>query len=226
LEARRHEACPVCGALVSLPNRPLIGGVTVGRESDLCPRFRGRQVDGVRHLKAEISMCPNCYFAVRGDFPDVDLTPSERDELAERLASDGLLKVFGGASPARPWLPFHAAEVSGKGRDLPARELGEICLRASWVCRKELDRPFESAFQTRAIRHFIRSLKEDPLPDRTLSVVVYLVGELNRRLGQHREALNWYANAERTMRDGDSGGLTWLGRMIEEQSKLAEAEAA
>jgi hypothetical protein len=50
------------------------------------------------------------------------------------------------------------------------------------------------------------------------------VGELNRRLGNHREALNWYVNAERTL--ADEAHLSWLGRLISEQRKLAREQAA
>ena len=59
---------------------------------------------------------------------------------------------------------------------------------------------------------------------RELSVTTYLVGELNRRLGNHREALNWYVNAGRTT-EGDPR-IAWLDRLIDKQRKLAEEQAA
>ncbi|MDP9437815.1 MAG: DUF2225 domain-containing protein, partial [Actinomycetota bacterium] len=94
----------------------------------------------------------------------------------------------------------------------------------SWVCRKERERPFESTFQLRAVRHFLRSLQDEDLVGRELSVTTYLVGELNRRLGNHREALNWYVNAGRTT-EGDPR-IAWLDRLIDKQRKLAEEQAA
>ncbi|MCA1731911.1 MAG: DUF2225 domain-containing protein, partial [Actinobacteria bacterium] len=94
----------------------------------------------------------------------------------------------------------------------------------SWVCRKEKEYPFESTFQLRTIRYFLRALEEEGLHGRELSVTTYLVGELNRRLGNHREALNWYVNAERTI-EGDES-LAWLDRLITQQSKLAKEQAA
>jgi hypothetical protein len=57
-------------------------------------------------------------------------------------------------------------------------------------------------------------------------VTTYLVGELNRRLGNHREALNWYVNAERTLGEGAGRSLAWLDRLISQQSKLAREQAA
>jgi hypothetical protein len=167
-------------------------------------------------------MCPACSFAAGEGFDDLYLTFDERYDICERLKEDGLLKVFRKAQP--PWLAFHAAEICGKERGLRSRELGDLCLRASWVCRKEQERPFESTFQLRAVRHFMRSLQEDDLIGPELSVTTYLVGELNRRLGNHREALNWYVNAARAT--GDDPTLTWLGRLIEQQSKLAKEQAA
>jgi hypothetical protein len=43
-------------------------------------------------------------------------------------------------------------------------------------------------------------------------------------LGNHREALNWYVNAGRTL--GGDPALGWLERLIEDQTKLAREQAA
>ena len=217
---RVYARCPMCRYIFRAPRAGTY--VTVGREPDLCPKFPGRQVDGSRVIQSEVTMCPACSFAAREGFDDLDLTPVERHGLEERLKEDGLLRVFRSSPP--PWLGFHAAEVCGQERALPARELGDLCLRASWVCRKEKESPFESTFQLRTIRYFLRALEEKGLHGRELSLTTYLVGELNRRLGNHREALNWYVNAERTI-EGDES-LAWLGRLITQQSKLAREQAA
>jgi uncharacterized protein len=224
-ESRRASVrCPLCGHAF----RAARAGdhVTVGRESDLCPRFPGRRSDAARLILSSVTMCPACAFAAAEDFSDLDLSFDERYNVEERLREDGLLRVFRSRPPA--WLAFHAAEVCGKERGLKARELGNLCLRASWVCRKEGDGPFESTFQLRAVRHFMRALREEGLRGRELSVTAYLVGELNRRLGNHREALNWFVNAERTLREEGEGdaGLAWLDRLIAEQTKLAREQAA
>lgn len=177
-------------------------------------------------------MCPVCSFAARDSvrdgvgetFGDLDLSPATRHDIESRLEDDGLLKVFRRTDP--PWLLFHAAEVCGKARRLTVHELGDLCLRASWVCRKVKERPFESTFQLRAMRYFMRSLEEDALTSRELPVTTYLVGEINRRLGRHREALNWYVNAGKALEETHDESLAWLSRMIEEQSRLAEEQAA
>ncbi len=219
-----YTTCPVCDH--SFRATYARDYVTVGREADLCPRFPGRRSDAARLILSGVTMCPACAFAAAEDFSDLDLTFEERYDIEERLREDGLLRVFRTSPPS--WLAFHAAEVCGKERGLRARELGDLCLRASWVCRKEGERTFESTFQLRAVRHFMRALREEGLGGRELSVTTYLVGELNRRLGNHREALNWYVNAERTIREetGHDADLAWLDRLISEQSKLAREQAA
>ena len=214
-----YVRCPICTYVFRAPR---VGThVTVGRETDLCPKYPGRASDGARLIQNAITMCPACSFATGGNFASVDLSLDERLGLEERLKEDGLLRVFRTTPP--PWLAFHAAEICGKERNLCARDLGDLCLRASWVCRKEGEQPFESTFQLRAVRYFIRALKEDRLTGPELSVTTYLIGELNRRLGNHREALNWYVNAERTL---GGGSLAWLERLISQQSKLAKEQAA
>ncbi len=217
---RAYKECPVCRHTF---RATYVGTyVTVGRETDLCPKFPGRLSDAARLIRSGVTMCPACSFAAGEDFGALDLSLDEREDIEERLKDDGLLKVFRTSPPS--WIAFHAAEVCGQERDLSARDLGDLCLRASWVCRKERERPFESTFQLRAVRYFMRALREERLLGRELSVTTYLVGELNRRLGNHREALNWYVNAERTL--GTGGGLAWLDRLISQQSKLAREQAA
>lgn len=217
---RSYVVCPICGHAFGAAY--VSNYVTVGREADLCPKIPGRPSDGARVIRNTVTMCPACSFASGEAFEDVDLTFDERHGIEERLREDGLLKVFRKGQP--PWLGFHAAEICGKERGLTSRELGDLCLRASWVCRKEKERPFESTFQLRALRHFMRALQQDDLLGRELSVTTYLVGELNRRLGNHREALNWYVNAGRTT-EGDPR-TAWLDRLIDQQSKLAREQAA
>lgn len=221
--SRAYTRCPLCRHVFRVMR---VGTyVTVGRDPDLCPRFAGRnEATGSRAIQAEVTMCPVCSFAARGGFDDILVGPVERHDLEDRLKEDGLLRVFRGNRAEPGWLPFHAAEVCGQERDLSARDLGDLCLRASWVCRKERQQPFESTFQLRAVRYFIRALREESLSGRELSVTTYLVGELNRRLGNHREALNWYVNAGRII-EGDPT-LSWLDRLIEKQSKLAREQAA
>lgn len=217
---RAYVRCPVCQYIFRAPTTGAY--VTVGREPDLCPKFPGRQSDGSRMIQSAVTMCPACSFASQEEFNDLDLSFDERHSIEERLKEDGLLRVFRTSPP--PWLSFHAAEVCGQELGYRARDLGDICLRASWVCRKEQEQPFESTFQLRAVRYFMSSLEHEGLYGRELSVTTYLVGELNRRLGHHREALNWYVNAERTLEE--DGSLDWLDRLISRQKVLAREQAA
>jgi len=222
--SRAYARCPVCSYVFRPPSAGTY--VTVGRESDLCPKFPGRRSDGTRWIQRTVTLCPACSFAATEAFDDVLLSAVEREELRDLLREDGLLSVSRAAHP--PWLAFHAADLCGKERGYGYKDLGDLCLRGSWVCRNEREQPFESTFQLRAIRYYVRALDHDPLDDRELSVTTYLVGELNRRLGHHREALNWYVNAERALTESEARteDLAWLDRLIIRQRELAEEEAA
>ena len=148
-----YVRCPACRYIFRAPR---VGAYfTVGRETDLCPKFPGRVSDASRLMQSAITMCPACSFASQEEFNDLDLAPDERHDVEERLGEDGLLRVFRTNPP--PWLAFHAAEICGQERGYRARALGDICLRASWVCRKEKEQPFESTFQLRAVRYLMRA---------------------------------------------------------------------
>jgi uncharacterized protein (DUF2225 family) len=221
---RAYAQCPVCSYVFRQPYAGTY--VTVGRDSDLCPRFPGRRSDAARHIQSSVTLCPACSFAATESFEDILLSTIEREELRDLLREDGLLNVSRAAHP--PWLAFHAADLCGKERGYGYKDLGDLCLRGSWVCRTEREQPFESTFQLRAIRYYVRALDHEPLDARELSVTTYLVGELNRRIGHSREALNWYVNAERALTESAArtGDLAWLDRLIGRQRELAQEEVA
>ena len=142
-----HVTCPVCGYAFRASH---VGTyVTVGRESDLCPKIPGRPSDGARLIRNGVTMCPACSFAAGEDFGDLYLSFDERYDVEARLEEDGLLRVFRSNSP--PWLAFHAAEICGKARGFRSRELGDLCLRASWVCRCYLAIASSAMLRSRAL---------------------------------------------------------------------------
>ena len=136
---RAYTQCPVCSYVF----RPFASGnyATIGRDSDLCPKYPVRDSDAARLIQSGVTLCPACSFADAEPFEDILLTDVEREELQELLREDGLLGVYRSSQPA--WLAFHAADLCGKERGYRYRDLADLCLRGSWVCRAEREQPFE-----------------------------------------------------------------------------------
>src|SRR5215210_7297676 len=184
-------------------------------------------------------VCPVCGHVFRSTYASTYITVGREADLCPKIPgrpSDGA-RLIRSAVTMCPVCSFAAGEAfddlaltfdERHGIEKRLKEDGLLKVfrkgQPPWLCCKEKERPFESTFQLRAMRHFMRSLQEDDLIGRELSVTTYLVGELNRRLGNHREALNWYVNAGRTT-EGDPR-VAWLDRLIDRQSKLAKEQAA
>ena len=87
---RAYTRCPVCDHDFRAP--AVRSYVTIGRESDLCPKFPGRISDGTRLIQNAITMCPNCSFAATEGVqypPGVHLLPREvQDRAAKHLLNE------------------------------------------------------------------------------------------------------------------------------------------
>src|ERR671921_820545 len=158
-------------------------------------------------------VCPVCGHVFRSTYTSTYITVGREADLCPKI-------------PGRP--------SDGARLIRSAVTMCPVCSFAAGEAFDDLDLTFDERYGIeerlkedgllKVLRHFMRSLQEDDLIGRELSVTTYLVGELNRRLGNHREALNWYVNAGRTT-EGDPRAA-WLDRLIDRQSKLAREQAA
>lgn len=86
------------------------------------------------------------------------------------------------------------ALLSAVIKEAKASEKALICLRLSWLYRLNKDTENEKAFQKEALTGFVEAdLTEDfPIAGLSEYSMRYLLGELNRRLGNNNEALRYF----------------------------------
>jgi uncharacterized protein (DUF2225 family) len=176
----REMTCPMCRT--RLCGREVGGGFAVGQDSDLLVRMRGKHI-----IQAEIHTCQNCrYCGYTKDFA-INSTP----ELGERFCAEVTPQLTGGPTGSISSTPlsdiqYYWAYESAKFLNRSSLNLGTRLLRAYWCLRlapsshlpqTEIAKR-KAKYLAGCIHHFKQSLRGNRNPH-----LYYLLGELNRRLG-------------------------------------------
>ena len=75
-------------------------------------------------------------------------------------------------------------------------EKAHLCLKTAWLYRIKGDQENENKFLTRSLDQFLKAYEYERLPVAGLNEpsLMYLIGELYRRLDDNASALKWFSN--------------------------------
>lgn len=157
----------------------------VEMQADLFTIYRGE----IHPLIYDAIVCPNCgNSALEDKFRTISgwrkqiitekVTPnwSRQDYTKERTIEEGIVCFK---------LALYCAEITKTKKD----ELAGICLKIAWLYRMKKDKD-ENDFLTLAAKLYEKSYLEEE-SDMNELTLTYLVGEINRRLGNMEKASIW-----------------------------------
>ncbi|MGD9519730.1 MAG: DUF2225 domain-containing protein [Armatimonadota bacterium] len=188
--------CPVCATVFT--SQAIGSSSHSGQDSDFRPHSLG--LDPLPHY---VHVCPHCCFAAfEGDFGSAE--PSvRRAVLSGAIDADRII----GAEPrgalkgsSRYLLAARCYENDSRTTTL---RQADLYLRASWCARQEGRSEREREAQTEAVLYFEKALEEGEVEDGQLQVILYLIGELYRRLGFFEMAIE-YLNRSSAVQTKDS----------------------
>ena len=97
---------------------------------------------------------------------------------------------------------YEAAAKVAEWQGAEPRYVADLLLRAAWCCVDEGDIEAERYFRRHAAWAFERSLANyDGVPREERAVITYLVGELWRRVGDLKQARDWFDRVPEDRRD-------------------------
>jgi uncharacterized protein len=201
-------SCPVCGA--RFESRSATAIVAAGQDTDFRRHYAGE--DPLLH---QVHACPACSFcAFEGDFGEVS------GQTRDFVLSGRLLRAVPSATVER--------ELSGSTKYLLAAacyefdsrattmRLGDLYLRASWCARSEERRQRETQCQIEAALRFEKTLEDGEIEDGQRDTVLYLLGELYRRVGRFELAVAMFDQAlAETDAEADESVISLLRRQRE-----------
>lgn len=206
--------CPICDTRFT--SRRIASMESIGQDTDFRPRTLG--IDPQPHY---VHVCPNCMFAafeldyetlqdpVREFVEGGQHHPEELVIRGDPLTLTGSVKYL---------LAARCYSRDTRAGDL---RLADLYLRASWCARQEGLTEREQETQCEAALLFEKSLEDDEIAEDQLSTILYLLGELYRRIGRHELATTMFDKALEHC--GDDEADERLSFLIERQRHAAEA---
>ena len=185
-------SCPVCNTRFD----SLAAKVT--------PRHGGCRSDfreegsGKHALAYLVHVCVSCGYA--GSSEQFDEAVEVAPELRARVYAELAPRMPAPRTAGAPVLPlpgsekYEAAATIAEWQSADGRHIADLWLRAAWCCEDENDVEAERYYRRKAVWLFQDALQNyDGIPADERATITYLVGELWRRIGDDRQASQWFA---------------------------------
>jgi uncharacterized protein len=183
--------CPTCGR--EFASETLTMASTNRRKhTDFHP-----DVEGVHAMDYGIHQCPRCGFAGPEPWFAENLRiPAEVrqhvwEELTPRVARESILSCE----------KYECAAKVALWDGMPARQVGDLWLRAAWCAADENDVEAERYYRRHAAWSFEEALTAGDVVAGDRAVITYLVGELWRRIGDVAQANAWFDRVSAEIRN-------------------------
>lgn len=206
--------CPICGQGFSSKKVRMSRLRLIKRDEDFLSHYKD-----INPLVYNIFVCPNCGYAGLED-KFTSLRPGKQEIVREKVTSKWKNRSYGDIRNINDGIESHKlALYIGEILDYSKLELGNLCLGLAWLYRiqedKEEYRFLESAKNLYQAAYYNESLAGTGMDELKLT---YLMGEINRRLGNKAEAVQWFNTA---ISNPDLGLNKGLETMVREQWRLA-----
>jgi uncharacterized protein (DUF2225 family) len=168
----------------------------IKRDPDFCTYYKEQALNPIMYT---VYVCPACGFAFTDQFSEKWL-PATKRLVQEHIAAKWTPKDFGGIrsftdAVACYKLAIYAAELTGEAHSVKAG----LYLRLAWLHRFQGKEQEEIRFLNMAVHEYEQSyIHSDYVKaDKEMSEVriLYLIGELMRRVGQHDKAILYFSKA-------------------------------
>lgn len=188
----RDEKCPVCAAKFKVRMVKPSHVKPAARDSDFCQHY-----EGLNPLYYDVWACPECWYAAkRKEF--LDVKPVAKKKLQDALLQNkGRHKEFNFNDYRDVNLAIASFELAVpcyEMKDASDEVLAGLYLRAAWLCREVKQTVREVEFLKKAAQHYLQFFEWKSEASSKLGEVglMYILGELYRRIGEYREAVRWF----------------------------------
>ena len=170
----------------------------VRSDSDFCSYFKDVNPDYY-----VVRVCPYCGFAFTENFREY-LTPKQKQDYYEKIGVHWKVKDYGGERTEAEALECYkrallAAQTTGQN----IRVIAGILHHIAWIYRYQGNKEQEDRFLAYALDAYIKVFEEERSGSNAR--LMYLIGELNRRLGNYHEAVRWFGRVIRDKSIMDAG---------------------
>ncbi len=209
--------CPICNEQFLTMQTKINSCRVKKRDEDFCTHYKG-----INPTYYEIYVCPGCaYSATENSFESIEEVDIEllREAFLGRKVSKNFCneRTLEDAIAACK-LAIHTAESRKAG----AGVLGGLCLKLAWLYRFAEDEQ-EYKFLDYALRYYLEAYETEKMPLGNLDeiTVMYLIGELSRRLGKYNDAAAWFG---KVIMNPDRSQNMRIDKLAREQLSLTKEQ--
>lgn len=184
-------------------------------------RVKSRERDFHAYYSSEspiyygVICCPNCgYTKFEKDFK-LSISGTDVKLVKSFISSNWRYQDFCNQRDVNTAIRVHLIALANyKVLKISAYVLGKLYLRLAWFYREMMQHEEELKYLKLALDAFVQGYeteKNDENDEKELEII-YLLGELNRRLGNYQEAIKWF-------RDTVNHELAYKNRMIKSYAR-------
>ncbi|MBF4694033.1 DUF2225 domain-containing protein [Fusibacter ferrireducens] len=167
-------------------------------------RVKSRERDFHAYYNSEspiyygVICCPNCGYAkFERDFK-MPISSADVQLVKSVISSNWRYQDFCNQRDVKTALRVHMVALANyKVLKVSAYVLGKLYLRLAWFYREEAQHEEELKYLKLALDAFVQGFEteKDNGNDEGELETIYIVGELNRRIGNYQEAIKWFSSA-------------------------------
>ncbi|MGI6704626.1 MAG: DUF2225 domain-containing protein [Clostridia bacterium] len=203
--------CPVCRETFSTSRVRSKFCVVESRDTDFCVYYKG-----CNPIFYEAAVCSKCGYAALYD-RFTEIGPEDAGRVYSRFAGKWNGRDFGSERSIEDALDAYklALYCSQLRKDVTADIFTSICMRMAWLYRIKGDTEEERRFLAHALEQYMVLYDRGDTPEKMDEItLIYLMGELNRRLGNADDAVIWFS---RVVSHSMAGQKPLIVRMAREQ---------
>lgn len=182
--------CPVCQREFTITKVRTSQLKVEERSRDFYTKYK----DNIEPFFYEVIVCNNCgYAALESEFDKI--SSEKRDKILSMVTTKWTKRKFSGErTPQKALeaylLSLYCSQIKGD-KDII---LAKTCIRIAWIYRLLKDKNNENKYLKYALESYSKAYSGvDSFGEEIL--LIYMIGELNRMLGNKEEALKWFNKA-------------------------------
>lgn len=160
----------------------------IKRDADFC-----HQYEGENPYFYEVNVCPHCGFAFTDSFSP--LRPEKKEAIKkEYLARIEVLDLCGPRKPQAALLSFKLGLLFANFLEEPMTTIAGLLMRIAWFWRYQGKEEEEKKYLAKALEVYEKTYLTQDLDRLPMgkTKLIYLIAELNGRLGKYEEARRWF----------------------------------
>ncbi len=170
----------------------------IEQDTDFYKEYKGINPD---YYVARV--CPHCGFASTENFTVV-LTPQDHARIDERVSANWKFKDFGGErSREQALMAFKLALLCAQITGEKDRIVAGLLHHIAWIYRSQGMKQLEKKFLGFALEAYVKVFELEGI-DLNNARLMYVIGELNRRIGNYHEAVRWFSRVIEDKRISDA----------------------